>query len=121
MAKVGELLGNLDLQPSRRRLALLRIAHPIGQVSLTGSIGIRLVMRIAAQLAVADFYRQLGRRIAQVLGYRARFVLGDESARLAIRVVDGIRIGGTGKLDDGLGQCQFAFGLAQALIGFGGI
>mmetsp|Transcript_121880 Transcript_121880/g.339758 ORF Transcript_121880/g.339758 Transcript_121880/m.339758 type:complete len:468 (+) Transcript_121880:133-1536(+) len=118
-AQLGQLVGNLQLQAARHGRVPALACEPVGQVLLAGRVSIRLVMRVAVGMAVAQLLHQPGRRIAQVHRHGPRHVLLDEGTHRVEGLVDGVGLGRHRQVNHGLGQGQLAFGGAQALVGLG--
>ena len=95
-------LADLDLEAARRRRIVAPVRHLVRQIALAGGIGVRLVVRVAIALAVADLLHQPGRRIAQAQRHLERPVLLHVRARLAEGDVDRVALRRHGHEHDGL-------------------
>ena len=75
-------------------------------------------MGVAIALAVAELLHQPRWRVADGERHRARAILGDKRARLAIGDIDGVALGRTGQIDHRFGQRELALRRAEPLVGF---
>ncbi len=116
-----ELLADLALQSTRRRLVEARHLEVVGHVGLTGGIGFRLVVGVAILPAVAQLLHELGRRVAQVQRHRARAVVLHEITRRIIGDVGRVALRCTCQIDHRLRDREFALGGPEPLVGFAGI
>src|SRR5471032_2295130 len=114
-AQIGQFISDFAFQTTWHRLIPARLRHPVGEVGFAGSVGVRLVVRVAVFVAVTEFLHQLGWRVAQVDRHLARLVALDESHGGIEGVVAGVALGGDGQVDHGLPQRQLALGRTEAL------
>src|SRR6267378_564322 len=120
-AQLCQLLADLSFHATIAGAVPLDLRHSLGKVILARRKRLRLIVRVAVALAVAQVLHQAGGSVADVQRHRPRAVLGNEAARRIISLVDRVRLCRHREINHRFGQRQLAFGTAEALVSLAGV
>ena len=116
-----QFLANLDFQPARYRLIQRGRLQAFRKIIFSGGKAIGLIVGVAVAFAIVQLLHEFGWRIAQVQRHGAAAIVLHQGPGAFVGDVAGIAFGRSRQVQHGLGQGQFAFRAAQALIGVRGI